>query len=351
MPWKSVRGFWKGRRASWRKEVSPAPSLAARPVCCSMEHPALRPASRAGGSPAGHSVTAYGLVTVACSALGSGTEGSRARSWCALKSTSHWCSEASRQQQEAPRAAAQGAPGAPRRAAHGCKRCSSSYLPSWSCKVHSGDCTLPLRLPASDPCGDRPGGPCLQSVLLVSAGASSPGLGPDGSVLARPQVRTGRQGAGVDSHLARAGGGLRPGQWQPCHAADALEAVSGAGPHCLCMQLPIRCTNLVSGAQPATDMQLCTAGAADTRAAGRQAPSLCAPACRPRSRPGCAPAAVSSRHLPDRSSAWSSAVCRQWRAASGRAVCPGRPLTRSVRALLTGAVGVQLCGLLRTGFT
>ncbi len=24
VPWKSVRGFWKGRRASWQKEVSPA---------------------------------------------------------------------------------------------------------------------------------------------------------------------------------------------------------------------------------------------------------------------------------------------------------------------------------------
>lgn len=105
---------------------------------------------------------------------------------------------------------------------------------------------------------DLHGGRCLQSVLLASAGASSWRLGQDGGVLTRPQVCAGRQGAGVDGHLARAGGGLRPGQWQRCPDADALEAIPGAGPHYLRMQAARQLHNLPNGAtaaQPAEDMQ------------------------------------------------------------------------------------------------
>ena len=36
VPWKSVRGFWMGRRASWQKEVSPACFCAACLARCSV---------------------------------------------------------------------------------------------------------------------------------------------------------------------------------------------------------------------------------------------------------------------------------------------------------------------------
>ena len=118
------------------------------------------------------------------------------------------------------------------------------------------------------------------------------------------------------------------------------------------VEAPTTCASVAQPPQwchccPACHLTRCTviatAGAVGAPAAGMQSPFLHAPICRLRSKPGCEPATVSSRRLPDRCSAWSSAVCRQWRAASGRATCPGRPSIRSVLVLLCALCLVQVC--------
>ena len=80
VPWKSVRGFWKGRRASWQKEVSPACSW--RPAwpaaACGLLQAVLSPEQEV-AQPA--TQWRLGAFSVQLSGLRQG--GSRTRSWCA----------------------------------------------------------------------------------------------------------------------------------------------------------------------------------------------------------------------------------------------------------------------------